>query len=219
MTSNGKIQKQTGVEDGLIQGAVSAFSFASNDFSTTTITAPLNGSAAVASNTPYQWNIPGTWNDLFLQARQVRFGTNHFYAFAFPASNVTTWATGPVLAAGTNFFNVRYQKIVTPNFAVSTPYPGWAVDYIRLENNTTSGFIVPDNSGPPPSLNIALTASNSIVVFWPSPSSGFSLQQNTNGIGSVNWSNITTTQTDNGTTKAVIIDPPTGNRLYRLIKP
>ena len=70
-----------------------------------------------------------------------------------------------------------------------------------------------------PLLSIARTATNTVAVFWPSPSTGYQLQVNTNSISSVTWSNVTTTPADNGTTKTVIINPPTGNRFYRLFKP
>lgn len=70
-----------------------------------------------------------------------------------------------------------------------------------------------------PLLAIAFTATNTALISWPSPSTGFSLQQNTNGLGSVNWSNASGTIQDNGTIKYLIVNPPTGNRFYRLFKP
>ncbi len=69
-----------------------------------------------------------------------------------------------------------------------------------------------------PLLTISMTSSNAALVSWPSPSTGFNLQVNTNGIGSLNWSNAPAA-TDNGTTKYIIVNPPTGNRFYRLVKP
>jgi hypothetical protein len=69
-----------------------------------------------------------------------------------------------------------------------------------------------------PRLSIARTPTNTALVFWPSPSAGFELQQNTNGISLVNWSNVTVVN-DNGTNKFITVNPPTGNRFYRLIKP
>jgi hypothetical protein len=69
-----------------------------------------------------------------------------------------------------------------------------------------------------PLLSIARTTTNTVAVFWPSPSVGFTLQQNTNSINSVNWSNVTATPLDDGTTRSVIVNPPTGNRFYRLFK-
>ena len=70
-----------------------------------------------------------------------------------------------------------------------------------------------------PKLSIARTTTNTIVVAWPSSSTEFVLQENTNNVGSVNWSNVLTLPADNGTTKTIIINPQTGSRLYRLFKP
>ena len=70
-----------------------------------------------------------------------------------------------------------------------------------------------------PSLQIFLTASNTAALTWPSPSTGFVLQQNTNRVSSLNWSNVTATIQDDGTTKTLIVNPPTGNRFFRLCKP
>jgi hypothetical protein len=70
-----------------------------------------------------------------------------------------------------------------------------------------------------PSLRIFLTSSNTAAVAWPSPSTGYVLQQNTNSVSSANWSNVTATIQDDGTTKTHIVNPPTGNRFYRLCKP
>ena len=65
----------------------------------------------------------------------------------------------------------------------------------------------------------ARTTTNPVADFWPSPSTSWTLQQNTNSVASVNWSNVVTASTDNGTIKYVIVNPPTGNRFYRLLKP
>ena len=69
--------------------------------------------------------------------------------------------------------------------------------------------------GAPP-LSIARTTTNTVAVSWPSPSTGFTLQQNTNGVALVNWSNVTATIQDDGTTKTLIVNPPSGHRFYRL---
>jgi hypothetical protein len=67
-----------------------------------------------------------------------------------------------------------------------------------------------------PLLTISLTTSNTAMVFWPSPSAGFTLQQNTNSLASPAWGNVPTTPIDNGTIKYVIVNPPVGSRFYRL---
>jgi hypothetical protein len=70
-----------------------------------------------------------------------------------------------------------------------------------------------------PLLSITLTTTNTAMVSWPSPSTGFTLQQNTNGLGTLNWTNASGTIQDNGTIRYLIVNPPTGNRFYRLTKP
>ena len=70
-----------------------------------------------------------------------------------------------------------------------------------------------------PSLVIFHPATNAVVISWPSPATGWLLQQNTNSLISVNWSNVTANIQDDGTNKTLIVTPPTGNRFYRLHKP
>lgn len=70
-----------------------------------------------------------------------------------------------------------------------------------------------------PSLSIFRTSSNTVAVTWPSPATDWILQQNTNSVSSLTWSNVTDTFQDDGTTKTLIVNPPTGNRFYRLWKP
>ena len=70
-----------------------------------------------------------------------------------------------------------------------------------------------------PLLSIFRTATNTVAVTWPSPSTGWTLQVNTNSVASVNWSNVTSGISDNGTTKTLVVNPPTGNRFYRLFQP
>ncbi len=69
-----------------------------------------------------------------------------------------------------------------------------------------------------PTLKIFLTTTNTAVVYWPSPSTGFTVQQNAN-IGTTNWLGVAETVTDNGTNKFIIVSPPIGSRFYRLFKP
>ncbi len=70
-----------------------------------------------------------------------------------------------------------------------------------------------------PLLSIVRTTTNTVAVFGPSPSTGFTLQQNTTSVASVNWSNIVTAPSDDGTTKTLVVNPPTGNCFYWLLKP
>ena len=66
-----------------------------------------------------------------------------------------------------------------------------------------------------PVLRIFLTTTNTAVVAWPAPSTGFVLQQNTNLI-TTNWVTVTNIPIVVGSENHVIVNPPTGNRFYRL---
>ena len=69
-----------------------------------------------------------------------------------------------------------------------------------------------------PSLTLRQTNSSSVAVSWPSPSPGFVLQQNSAGLGSVNWSNVTDSMVDDGTNK-MITQPMETSRFFRLVLP
>ncbi len=66
-----------------------------------------------------------------------------------------------------------------------------------------------------PTLTIFHTPTNTAVVSWPSPSTGWHLLQNTTLSGGT-WTAPSETVNDNGTTKFIVVNPPVGNRFYRL---
>jgi hypothetical protein len=66
-----------------------------------------------------------------------------------------------------------------------------------------------------PNLQITLTASNTALVYWPSPSAGFNLAVNTN-LNGTNWVAPPQAVNDNGTIKYIIVSPPAGDRFYQL---
>ncbi len=69
-----------------------------------------------------------------------------------------------------------------------------------------------------PLLTIFRTATNTAVVSWPSPSTGWNLQQNTNVV-TTNWVTPLEIVNDDGTNKFIIVNPPVGSRFYRLFHP
>ena len=79
-------------------------------------------------------------------------------------------------------------------------------------------FSVPAAIGAP-SLTIRRTTPNTVAVSWPSTATGFVLQQNTNGVGSVNWSNVTAGIQNDGTNKTLIVNPTGQSRFFWLISP
>ena len=69
-----------------------------------------------------------------------------------------------------------------------------------------------------PTLDIQPTPTNTLAVSWPLFAPDFLLQQNTNGLATESWSNVTDTIQDDGTNNYLIVDPAVGNRFYRLSK-
>jgi hypothetical protein len=58
---------------------------------------------------------------------------------------------------------------------------------------------------------------STINISWPSPSTGFGLQENLD-LNPANWSAVPPTNTDNGTIKSIVVPAGPGNRFYRLKK-
>lgn len=71
---------------------------------------------------------------------------------------------------------------------------------------------------PLPQLSIARTETNTVVVSWPSPSTGYNLEVNSD-LATTDWGTPLEGVTDNGAIKYIIVNPPPGNRFYRLMKP
>ncbi|HSU56971.1 MAG TPA: hypothetical protein VLT36_23210 [Candidatus Dormibacteraeota bacterium] len=69
-----------------------------------------------------------------------------------------------------------------------------------------------------PLLRVVLTSTNTVVVAWPTPSTGFSLQQ-TPSLSAQTWGAVTNPITVVGSENQVIISPPAGNKFYRLKSP
>jgi hypothetical protein len=69
-----------------------------------------------------------------------------------------------------------------------------------------------------PFLRVELSGTNTVIVAWPDPSTGFNLQQNLN-LGTTNWTAVTNLPVITGGEKQVIVAPPAGNRYFRLKSP
>jgi len=67
----------------------------------------------------------------------------------------------------------------------------------------------------PPGLTIERVSPSSVLVFWPAPSNGFVLQQNTN-LTTTNWVAVTNPPVEVSGEKQVTVSPLVGNRYYRL---
>ena len=67
-----------------------------------------------------------------------------------------------------------------------------------------------------PLLTITPSGSN-VIVSWPSPSTGFGLQENL-GLDPAAWSAVPPTNSDNGTIKSIVVPAGPGSWFYRLKK-
>ena len=68
-----------------------------------------------------------------------------------------------------------------------------------------------------PTLAVTLTPTNTALVWWPSPSTGWNLQQTTN-LASMNWVTPPESIKDDGTNKSIVVNPPAGKMFYRLMQ-
>jgi hypothetical protein len=142
------------------------------------------------------------------------------------STNLLVWAPTTNMVPVT--FNVTATSFCTggPATVVCSPPSGslfpagtntvscYAVD--ACGNTNTCSFLVTVIS--PPRLTINLTRTNTVVISWPSLSPGFVLQQ-TPALAPSAWVNVSQTPADNGTTRSVVINPPTGDLFFRLANP
>jgi hypothetical protein len=66
-----------------------------------------------------------------------------------------------------------------------------------------------------PYLSIFPTSTNTVVISWPAPATGFSLQQNSD-LKTTAWSGVSQTPSQVGTNKVVILQPTAGQLYFRL---
>lgn len=68
-----------------------------------------------------------------------------------------------------------------------------------------------------PLLGVFRTPTNTVAVSWPSPSTDWELEQNSD-LNTTNWVLSPDTIYNDGTNKFIIVSPPNGNCFYRLHK-
>ena len=66
-----------------------------------------------------------------------------------------------------------------------------------------------------PLLTITLTSTNTAIVSWPAPSTGWSLQQNSD-LTTTTWTTPSDTVQNDGTNKYIVVSPTANNLFYRL---
>jgi hypothetical protein len=138
-------------------------------------------------------------------------------------------ATGAVLAPGQSY-TIDWYKISSGGGTVSAgsyslsstigqPDAGGPITggNYSIVGGFWSPVVVIQTPGAP-TLKISLTATNTAVVFWAWPSTGWSLQENSN-LGATSWAAASEVTTHDAINNLILVNPPIGNRFYRLIKP
>jgi hypothetical protein len=135
------------------------------------------------------------------------------YLFSTDGTLLTTF-TNPT-PANSDDFGYSVAAVGTDRALIGSPWD----DTGALNTGAAYLFSLAVQTSGAPSLTILLTTTNTVAVSWPFSATGWLLQENTNGVASVNWSNAPGTILDDGTNKTLIVNPPAGNRFYRLFKP
>jgi trimeric autotransporter adhesin len=125
------------------------------------------------------------------------------------ASNIASWDGNRWSALGNGVNGVVHALAVTDD-----------VVYVGGEF-TTAGGKPSAHFGlwqEPKVLRVTQPTTNSVVISWPSASPNWSLQQNTD-LHTTNWTAPPESVTDDGVNKFILVNPPSGNRFFRLHKP
>ena len=155
---------------------------------------------------------------------------------ALPAATVAVFYTNALVASGgIAFYNWDLTNgALPPGLALDsftgaltgTPtnlgvynFTGRLRDYHATGGGVAQTFTLNVTAtGSAPTLSIKLTATNTVLVFWPSPSTGYNLQVNTS-LATTNWVTPAETVQTNGANKFILVNPPAGSRFYRLKNP
>src|SRR5689334_22148097 len=146
---------------------------------------------------------------------------NHFFLIllaagtgfsANAASLAIDWFT--LNGGGGTSINNTPNNTLSVSGTIGQPYAG------KLSGGTLAieagywGFITSPDA---PQLIITRTDTNTVVVSWSSSLTAFSLEQNED-LGAPNWiaSSERIEVTDDGRWKFIVVNPPPGNRFYRL---
>ena len=117
----------------------------------------------------------------------------------------------------------EFSYDTSPNYlgttAALTNYDAYVInlslDYALMSLTVLDASLPPP---PPPTLQVSMTTSNSVQVYWPTNSPGFTLQQNS-APGTTNWANATNAVNIVDTDYQATIPTTSGAHFFRLKKP
>jgi len=130
------------------------------------------------------------------------------------ATNIARWdgSAWSALGSGVNNGGVSELAVVGSDLYVGgnfTTAGGKASAYLARANLA---------GGAAPALTLTRTSNNTVLVLWPSSFTNFTLQQNLD-LNKTNWMTPSETVNSINSVNYIIVDPPSGNRFYRLFKP
>lgn len=112
--------------------------------------------------------------------------TNSGAAYVFSSNGTLLHTVTNPTPAASDAFGARVAALGSDRVIIGATFD----DFGATDAGTASLFSVPT---PPsaPALTIQRTMTNTVVVSWPSTATDFVLPQSTNGVSSMNWSNVT----------------------------
>jgi len=131
------------------------------------------------------------------------------------SGNIAAVSGGGIFNAG-GMTTVANWSSITGNTASGTGSDVQNSGVLYLDNTSTIGILYGNPAISEPSPRISLTPSNTIVISWLYPSTGWSLQQNSD-LATTNWVTPTNTVANDGTNN-FIIAPRTLNKLFFRLK-
>ena len=184
---------------------------------------PSGSVVTLAANSSNGWSFiawQGTVNDTANPLNLVMNQTNNVQAIFGTVVTTHVGGSGSIIMSQPNPVPFGTALTLTAVPAPGYHFVAWSGAASGTDNPTT---LVVTNANPvlgaffggPPSLTISLTATNTVMVSWPSPSAGWSLLFNTD-LATGGWGVPGETIYDNGTLKYIIVNPWSGNRFYRL---
>lgn len=196
------------------QGATDAgvaYLFSTNGALLTTITNP---SPAVGDSFGARVAVLGSDRIVISSIYDDIGATNSGAAYVFSSNGTLLHTITNPTPAASDAFGARVAALGNDRVIIGATYD----DLGATDAGTAYLFSVPA-SAIAPLLTIRRTTTNTVAISWPAPSTGFLLQQNTNGLSSVNWSNVTANIQNDGTSKSLVVNPTGQSRFYRLISP
>lgn len=188
----------SGNPSGYEAGVVSSNNIAYNYF---------GASANVTNSTPFNFisaELTAAWNDnLQVEAQGYVRGVLAY------DQTYTLSATMPTLIVF-DYLGVTEVNFISSGGTAHSGYTGVGTQFV-MDNVTVA-------AAPAPLLTIFHTTTNTAVVSWSSPSVGWNLQQSTS-LNTATWTSPLENVNDGGTNKFIIVNPPAGNRFYRLSLP